>query len=144
MNHMRSCTTRTCETFYEAANHLQHKNWVEAPKNQHIVINEEATNCTLKTTGLWLMPEPENQINTSDSLRGFWVMPSSTSDYIDHQHQEQLREQQEKLRLQEQQRLLQEQEKLRIQQEQKRLQEEQEKREQEERLMIQVNFRILL
>lgn len=165
MIHMRTCSD---DTFYDAANHLQHKNWVEAPKSQHIVINEEATNVVLKTTGLWLMPEPlDQQVQSSDSLRGFWVMPSSTSDYLDQQmlqeqqekqrREQELREQQEKLQqqrlLQEQQekmrqqRLLQEQqEKLRIQQEQKRLQEQQMRehqeklrlqREQEEKLLLQ-------
>lgn len=120
MAHMRSCQE---ETFYDAANHLQEKNWVEAPKNQHIVINEEATNVVLKTTGLWLMPEPPGQQVGSEALRGFWVMPSSTSEYIEEQ-------------------LRQEQEKLRIEQEQKRIQEEQEEharlqREEEERILIQ-------
>lgn len=119
MIHMRTCQS---ETFYDAANHLEEKNWVEAPKNQHIVINEESTNVVLKTTGLWLMPEPpgQQQVNT-ESLRGFWVMPSSTSEYIE----EQLRQQ----------------EKLRIEQEQKRLQEEQEeqarlRREEEEHQIL--------
>lgn len=120
MAHMRSCQE---ETFYEAANHLQEKNWVEAPKNQHIVINEEATNVVLKTTGLWLMPEPPGQQVGTEALRGFWVMPSSTSEYIEEQ-------------------LRQEQEKLRIEQEQKRIQEEQEEharlqREEEDRILIQ-------
>lgn len=120
MVHMRTCQE---ETFYDAANHLQEKNWVEAPKNQHIVINEESTNVVLKTTGLWLMPEPpgSQHVNT-EVLRGFWVMPSSTSDYIE----EQMRHQ----------------EKLRIEQEQKRIQEEQEeqvrlRREEEEQILLQ-------
>lgn len=121
MVHMRTCQD---ETFYDAAQHLHSKNWVEAPKNQHIVINEEATNVVLKTTGLWLMPEPpDHQIN-ADALRGFWVMPSSTSDYIE----EQLRQQQEKLRL--------EQEAKRIAEEQARLEREEQarlQREEEER-----------
>lgn len=124
MVHMRTCHD---ETFYDAAQHLHNKNWVEAPKNQHIVINEEATNVVLKTTGLWLMPEPpDHQINT-DALRGFWVMPSSTSDYIDHQ--EQLRQQQEQLR--------QQQEKLRLEQEAKRIAEEQARLEREEQARLQ-------
>lgn len=119
MTHMRVCQD---DTFYDAANHLHDKNWVEAPKNQHIVINEETTNVVLKTTGLWLMPEPPGQQINNDTLRGFWVMPSSTSEYIE----EQMRQQ----------------EKLRIEQEQKRIQEEQEEqarlqREEEERLLIQ-------
>lgn len=131
MVHMRTCRD---ETFYDAANYLHQKNWVEAPKGQHIVINEEATNVVLKTTGLWLMPEPNDTQMNTDSLRGFWVMPTSTTDYLEQQRQEQIqREQQEKLRLQqEQQRLQEQQEKLRIQQEQKRLQElEKQRREQE-------------
>lgn len=115
MVHMRTCQN---ETFYNATEHLHDKNWVEAPKNQHIVINEEATNVVLKTTGLWLMPEPPDQQINSDALRGFWVMPSSTSDYID----EQLRQQQEKLR---------------IEQETKRIQEEQARLEREERARLQ-------
>lgn len=119
MIHMRSCQN---ETFYDAAHHLQEKNWVEAPKNQHIVINEEATNVVLKTTGLWLMPEPPGQQIANDALRGFWVMPTSTSEYIE----EQMRQQQEKLR---------------IEQEQKRIREEQEeqarlRREEEERQLL--------
>lgn len=131
MAHMRTCRD---ETFYDASNYLHQKNWVEAPKGQHIVINEESTNIVLKTTGLWLMPEPNDSQMNSDSLRGFWVMPTSTTDYLEQQRQEQIqREQQEKLRLQqEQQRLQEQQEKLRIQQEQKRLQElEKQRREQE-------------
>lgn len=113
MAHMRTCRD---ETFYDAANYLHQKNWVEAPKGQHIVINEESTNVVLKTTGLWLMPEPNDTQMNSDSLRGFWVMPTSTTDYLEQQRQEQIqREQQEKLRLQ--------QEQQRIQQEQKRLEE---------------------
>lgn len=120
MNHMRSCQD---DTFYDAAIHLNEKSWVEAPKNQHIVINEETTNVVLKTTGLWLMQEPPGQQLGTDALRGFWVMPSSTSDYIE----EQLRQQQDKLR---------------IELEQKRLREEQEERarlqrEEEENLLIQ-------
>lgn len=119
MVHMRTCQD---ETFYDAAHHLQEKNWVEAPKNQHIVINEESTNVVLKTTGLWLMPEPPGQPVNTEVLRGFWVMPSSTSDYIE----EQMRQQ----------------EKLRIEQEQKRIQEEQEeqarlRREEEEQILLQ-------
>lgn len=86
------------------------------------------------------MPETEGQVGSLDLNRGFWVMPSSTSDFLAEQRQQQQAEE-EKLRLQqEQQRLLQEQqEKLRIQEEQKRLREEQEKREREEQLMLQVN-----
>lgn len=72
MIHMRICQE---ETFYDAANHLDEKNWVEAPKNQHIVINEESTNVVLKTTGLWLMAEPPGQQIGTEALRGFWVMP---------------------------------------------------------------------
>lgn len=125
MVHMRTCQN---ETFYDAANHLLEKNWVEAPKNQHIVINEESTNVVLKTTGLWLMPEPPGvQQSGSDALRGFWVMPSSTSDY----EQEQLRHQ-EKLRLE------QEQEQKRIhaeQEEQVRLRREEE--EQRQHILLQ-------
>lgn len=117
---MRSCVD---DNFYDAAIHLTDKNWVEAPKNQHIVINEEATNIVLKTTGLWLMPEPPGQQIGSDALRGFWVMPSSLSDYVEDQ-----------LRM--------EQEKLNIELEQKRLQEEQEERarlqrEEEQNLLMQ-------
>lgn len=118
MNHMRTCQD---ETFYDASNHLHEKNWVEAPKNQHIVINEEATNVVLKTTGLWLMPEPPGQQLNSDALRGFWVMPSSTSDYIE----EQVRLQQEKLRIELE-------EKQRRDEERARLQ-----REEEENLLVQ-------
>lgn len=117
---MRSCVD---DNFYDAAIHLNEKNWVEAPKNQHIVINEEATNIVLKTTGLWLMPEPPGQQMGSDALRGFWVMPSSLSDY----NEDQLRMEQEKLN---------------IELEQKRLQEEQEERarlqhEEEQNLLMQ-------
>ncbi|XP_055297769.1 putative mediator of RNA polymerase II transcription subunit 26 [Sitodiplosis mosellana] len=126
MVHMRTCQD---ETFYDAAHHLQNKNWVEAPKNQHIVINEEATNVVLKTTGLWLMPEPPGQQIGTEALRGFWVMPSSTSEYIE----EQIRQQQEKIR---------------IEQEQKRIQEEQEeqarlRREEEERQQLLIQRQIL-
>lgn len=71
MNHMQTCRD---DRFYDAANHLQHKNWVEAPKNQHIVIKEETTNVVLKTTGLWLMHEPlDQQSQPNDAVRGFWV-----------------------------------------------------------------------
>lgn len=138
MDHLPTCTE---ETFYDAAHYLHQKNWVGAPKDQHIVINEETTNCILKTSGLWLMPETEGQVGSLDLNRGFWVMPSSTSDFLAEQQQ---RAQEEKLRLQqEQQQLLQEQqEKLRIQEEQKRLREEQEKREREEQLMLQVNRKL--
>lgn len=69
--------------FYDASKHLLPEYWVEAPKNQHIVINEDSTNVTLKTTGLWLMPDPNGQTELSDSLRGFWVMPSSTADFAE-------------------------------------------------------------
>lgn len=146
MAHMRTCRD---ETFYDASNYLHQKNWVEAPKGQHIVINEESTNIVLKTTGLWLMPEPNDSQMNSDSLRGFWVMPTSTTDYMEQQRQEQIqREQQEKLRLQqEQQRLQEQQEKLRIQQEQKRLQElEKERREQDiqRQLMIEQQKQLML
>lgn len=120
---MRSCQN---ETFYDAANHLQEKNWVEAPKNQHIVINEEATNVVLKTTGLWLMPEPPGQQIGTEALRGFWVMPSSTSEYIE----EQIRQQQEKLRIEQEQKRIQEE-----QEEQARLRREEE--EQQQQLLIQ-------
>lgn len=134
MDHLPTCTA---ETFYEAAHYLHQKYWVGAPKDQHIVINEESTNCILKTSGLWLMPEhADTQAGSLDLNRGFWVLPSSTTDFLAEQ-----REQEEKLRVQqEQQRLLQEQqEKLRIQEEQqKRLRDEQEKREREE-LLLQVN-----
>lgn len=121
MVHMRTCQE---ETFYEAANHLQDKNWVEAPKNQHIVINEESTNVVLKTTGLWLMPEPPGQTLGAEALRGFWVLPSATSEYIE----EQLRQQQEKMRIEQEQKRIQEE-----QAEQARLQREEE----EQRLLIQ-------
>lgn len=126
MAHMRTCQD---ETFYDAAHHLHDKNWVEAPKNQHIVINEESTNVVLKTTGLWLMPEPPGQLLGNEALRGFWVLPTSTSEYIE----EQIRQQQEKLR---------------IEQEQKRMQEEQEKqarlqREEEERQQLMIQRQIL-
>lgn len=73
------------DVFYDSAKHLLPEFWVEAPKNQHIVINEDSTNVTLKTTGLWLMPEPIEPTDSSDSLRGFWVMPSSTTIFQDHQ-----------------------------------------------------------
>lgn len=119
LGHMRLCQD---ETFYDAAVHLDEKNWVEAPKNQHIVINEEATNVVLKTTGLWLMPEPPGQQIGTEALRGFWVMPSSTSDYIE----EQVRIEEEKQRVEQEKRLREEQE------EQARRQ-----REEEERLLIQ-------
>lgn len=82
------------DTFYDSAKHLVSEYWVEAPKNQHIVINEDSTNITLKTTGLWLMPEPTEPSDSADSLRGFWVMPSSTTIYQDH-HQERLQQQQQ-------------------------------------------------
>lgn len=122
---------RTCqnETFYDAANHLQDKNWVEAPKNQHIVINEEATNVVLKTTGLWLMPEPPGQQIGTEALRGFWVMPSSTSEYIE----EQIRLQQEKIRIEQEQKRIQEE-----QEEQARLRrEEEEQQQQQQQLLLQ-------
>lgn len=139
MDHLPTCTD---ETFYDSAQYLHQKYWVGAPKDQHIVINEETTNCILKTSGLWLMPEHgDSHTGSLDLNRGFWVMPASTTDFLAEQLQQQ-REQEEKLRLQqEQQRLLQEQqEKLRIQEEQKRLREEQEKRERDEQILLQVSF----
>lgn len=142
MDHLPTCTD---ETFYDSAQYLHQKYWVGAPKDQHIVINEETTNCILKTSGLWLMPEHgDAHTGSLDLNRGFWVMPASTTDFLAEQQQlqQQQREQEEKLRLQqEQQRLLQEkQEKLRIQEEQKQLREEQEKREREREILLRVSF----
>lgn len=110
------------ESFFGADKYLLEQNWVEAPKNQHIVINEDSTNVTLKTTGLWLMPESECAKQEGDSMRGFWVMPSSTTIY-----QENLQQQQE---LQEQQRQQQELQQQQQQQRQQELQQQQQRQRQ--------------
>lgn len=72
------------DSFHDAWKFLRQQNWIEAPRNQHIVINEDSTNVTLKTTGLWLMPEPAEPQQSNDAMRGFWVLPSSTTIYYEN------------------------------------------------------------
>lgn len=130
--HLQTCQD---ETFYDASNHLQDRYWVEAPKGKHIIICEDATNVVLKTSGIWVMPDPSGTQVSSDPLRGFWVMPSFISEYYD----DQMQQQQEKLRLEQEQKRIQEEqaEQARLQREEEELLIQQQLLEQQQKLRLQ-------
>lgn len=80
--HLHSCFV---DCFHDKQKYLLPNLWVEAPNNQHIVINESETNTTLNTTGLWLMSNSP-LCTTEDNLsKGFWVMPPSSVQPIEIQ-----------------------------------------------------------
>ena len=69
MLHLHLCVA---DTFHDKDQYLTPEAWVQAPDDQHIVINENETNTTLNTPGLWLMC-PDNGPDVVS--KGFWVMP---------------------------------------------------------------------
>lgn len=72
--HLHSCFV---DCFHDKQKYLLPNLWVEAPNNQHIVINESETSTTLNTTGLWLMSNSPNCTTEDNLSKGFWVMPPS-------------------------------------------------------------------
>ncbi|KAG4075440.1 hypothetical protein HA402_015093 [Bradysia odoriphaga] len=80
--HLHSCFV---DCFHDKHRYLLPNLWVEAPNNQHIVINESETNTTLNTTGLWLMSNSPTCTTEDNLSKGFWVMPPSNVQPIEIQ-----------------------------------------------------------
>lgn len=80
--HLHSCFV---DCFHDKHRYLLPNLWVEAPNNQHIVINESETNTTLNTTGLWLMSNSPSCTTEDNLSKGFWVMPPSNVQPIEIQ-----------------------------------------------------------
>lgn len=80
--HLHSCFV---DCFHDKHKYLLSNLWVEAPNNQHIVINESETNTTLNTTGLWLMSNSPSCTTEDNLSKGFWVMPPSNVQPIEIQ-----------------------------------------------------------
>lgn len=80
--HLHSCFV---DCFHDKNKYLLPNLWVEAPNNQHIVINESETSTTLNTTGLWLMSNSPTCTTEDNLSKGFWVMPPSNVQPIEIQ-----------------------------------------------------------
>lgn len=70
--HLHSCSN---DIFYNKHEYLLPHLYVQAPNNQHIVVNEAETNTTLNTPALWLMSNITGPCTEDSVMKGFWVMP---------------------------------------------------------------------